>query len=299
MKTCFFVFILMLFNSAVFAAGSIDTTPRIAIICAFEPEIPELKKSLTHVQRHVIHRTEFITGNIGDKKVVLFLSGMSMVNAAMTTQMAADHFNLKSIVFSGIAGGVNPELNIGDVVVPTQWGQYLESIMAREKDGKLQPPTFFKTPYANFGMMFPQDVQIANAGKKPEEKFWFSVDQHLFQQAQKILNKTTLNACTPEKHCLTHSPKVVFGGNGVSGATFMDNALLRQFVFNTFQANVVDMESASIAHVAYVNHIPFIVFRSLSDLAGGGTGENEEGTFFSLAAQNSAQLVIRYVRELQ
>lgn len=276
-----------------------DRVSRIAIVCAFQPEIPALRAALKNAKLHTINRTQFYTGKIGNKDVVLFLSGMSMVNAAMTTQMALDHFNVQSIVFSGIAGGVNPNLSIGDVSIPEQWGQYLESILARQVNGQFVAPAFLKTPYPNFGMMFPQNVQIANGSSAPEEKFWFKVDPHLMAQAQKILAQPKLERCTDDNQCLSHMPKVVFGGSGISGQSFMDNAELRQFAFNTFQANVVDMESAAIGHVAYVNQIPFIVFRSLSDLAGGGSGENEEKVFFQLAAKNSSQLVIQYVQALQ
>lgn len=295
----FFALCLSLLMSGYALAEKVDLSSRIAIVCAFQPEIPELKAALKNPKSYTINRTEFITGQIGNKDVVLFLSGMSMVNASMTTQMALDHFNIKNIVFSGIAGGVNPDLSIGDVSVPDQWAEYLESIMAREKDGKFTAPAFLSTPYPNFGMIFPQNVQIANHGQKPEEKFWFHVDPNMMVQAKIILAKTPIDRCTSDQHCLTHTPKVVFGGNGVSGQSFMDNAALRQFVSNTFHANVVDMESAAIGHVAYVNNIPFIVFRSLSDLAGGGAGENEEGTFFQLAAKNSSKLVIQYVSEFK
>jgi adenosylhomocysteine nucleosidase len=58
------------------------------------------------------------------------------------------------------------------------------------------------------------------------------------------------------------------------------------------------MESAAVAHVAYVNKVPFIAFRSLSDLAGGGPGENEISTFFQLAADNSAKVVIAFLEKL-
>ena len=45
---------------------------------------------------------------------------------------------------------------------------------------------------------------------------------------------------------------------------------ISEYTFKTFQANVLDMETAAIAHVAYANGVPYIAFRSLSDLAGGG-----------------------------
>jgi adenosylhomocysteine nucleosidase len=56
------------------------------------------------------------------------------------------------------------------------------------------------------------------------------------------------------------------------------------------------MESAAVAHVAYVADVPFIAFRSLSDLAGGGEGENEMGTFFGLAADNAAEVLLQFLK---
>jgi adenosylhomocysteine nucleosidase len=69
-------------------------------------------------------------------------------------------------------------------------------------------------------------------------------------------------------------------------------------VRKTFDADVIDMKSASVAHVAYANKTPFIAFRSLSDLAGGGAAENEMGTFFQLASDNSAAFVREFLKRL-
>ena len=85
------------------------------------------------------------------------------------------------------------------------------------------------------------------------------------------------------------------GGNGVSGAAFVDNAAFREYAFKTFEASVLDMETAATAQVAYANGVPFIAFRSLSDLAGGGKGDNEIATFFRLAAENSANVLLAYL----
>ena len=98
--------------------------------------------------------------------------------------------------------------------------------------------------------------------------------------------------------CLPHDPQVVIGGNGVSGPTFVDNAAYREWAWTTFRADALDMETAAVAHVAYENRVPFIAFRSLSDLAGGGTGANEMRTFGKLAADNSATVVIEYLKAL-
>ena len=84
----------------------------------------------------------------------------------------------------------------------------------------------------------------------------------------------------------------------MSGPTFVDNAAYRQWVWQTFQADALDMETAAVALVAYVNRVPFIAFRSLSDLAGGGPGKNEGRVFGKLAADNSAAVVMQYLRAL-
>jgi nucleoside phosphorylase len=144
-------------------------------------------------------------------KVLLTLLGVSMVNAAMTTQALIDHCRVERIIFSGIAGGVNPGLNIGDVVIPAQWSEYQENLFARETaPGVFTPPVWFPVTLSNYGMMFPEAVDI----------------------------------CT-------------------------------------------------------VNGVPFIIFRSLSDLAGGGPGENEVGVFVQLAANNSAKVMMAFLEALR
>ncbi|MFN8448042.1 MAG: 5'-methylthioadenosine/S-adenosylhomocysteine nucleosidase [Anaerolineae bacterium] len=117
-------------------AGKLDTTPRIAVMSAFSPEISILLAQTTVETTYTVNGIDFVTGSLAGNDVVLFLSGVSMVNAAMNTQLAIDHFNITHIIFSGIAGGVNPSYHIGDVVIAAQWGQYQEAYAARQlEDG--------------------------------------------------------------------------------------------------------------------------------------------------------------------
>jgi adenosylhomocysteine nucleosidase len=285
------------FGATANATETLDTAPRTAVISAFMPEWTALQATLQDRREYVVNRTSFTTGTIAGKPVVLFLSGISMVNAAMTTQVALDRFTIKRIVFSGIAGGVDPDLKIGDVVVPEEWGQYLEAVFAREKDGTYVLPSFGDKPLANFGMIFPQPVQIANGQQVPEKRMWFPVDAQLLAIARTV-STTPLKVCAAENKCLTHKPGIVVGGHGVSGQAFVDNKAFREYARRTFDADVLDMESAAVAHVAYANKTPFIAFRSLSDLAGGGEGENEIGTFFQLASDNSAAVVKAFLAAL-
>lgn len=274
-----------------------DDTPRIAIISAFQPELTLLQGRIEQPRKHTHNGVDFTTGTLAGKPVVMFLSGISMTNAAMTTQLALDRFKVSHIVFSGIAGGVDPALRIGDVVVAQRWGQYLEVLAAREvAPGRYRAPGWMKdATLPNFGIWHPRPVGVRSAGRTGEEqKFWFDADPAMMEAARRAAG-VKLERCDAQNVCLTHDPRVVIGGNGVSGQAFVDNAAFREYTFKTFAANVLDMETAATAMVAYSNGVPFIAFRSLSDLAGGGDGENEINTFFRIAADNSARVLLAFL----
>jgi len=279
------------------ARAQLDTAPRIAVISAFAPEWKLFQEDLEGRQDFSVNGVTFATGKLSGQDVVLLLSGISMVNAAMTTQLALDHFNVTAIVVSGIAGGVDPARSIGDVVVAEEWGEYLETFFARETNGGFTAPPDAKFP--NFGMMFPQSVEVMREGlAEPEERFWFPADSGLLDIARRVVGKVELEQCVIDTACMTTAPSLVVGGRGVSGSAFVDNAAFRDYTFKTFGAQVLDMETAAVAHVAYANGVPFVAFRSLSDLAGGGAGENEIDLFFQLAADNSARVVRAFLAEL-
>lgn len=279
-------------------AQRLDDTPRVAVISAFPPEIGALNAATNDQRTFDIQGVRFTTGRLEGKPVVVFLSGVSMVNAAMTTQMALDRFNITRIVFSGIAGGVDETLDIGDVVVADRWAQNLESAFARETGAGFDvSPSIRNSAIPNYGMIFPRSIILPSAGGEPETRAWFPADPILLKTAAQVASQVALQRCAADK-CLIHPPKVVIGGAGVSAPVFLDNAAYRKYLRSAFEARLVDMESAAVAHVAYVNKAPFIAFRSLSDLAGGGAGANEMHTFMALASDNSATVVKAFVRAL-
>jgi adenosylhomocysteine nucleosidase len=280
------------------AITRLDTTPRLAVISAFEAELEKLRSAATITGTEVVSGRTHYLGTLQGHNVVLLLSGYSMVNAAMTTQTLFDHFTVKGIVFSGIAGGVNPGLQVGDVTVPAQWGNYQENLFARETAAGFDPGRF-PGDFKNFGMIYPRSSSVPVIGGEPdklEKRFWFPVDATALKTAAQLTGSVKLSRCTASGECLDKEPRLVVGGNGVSGPTFVDNAAYRQWAWDTFQADALDMETAAVAHVAYVNRVPYIAFRSLSDLAGGGPGKNEGKIFGRLAADNSAAVVVEYLK---
>ncbi|RZF64082.1 phosphorylase [Sphingomonas populi] len=293
------------------AAETIDRTPRTVVMTAFPPEFAALVSSVKAPKRYTRNGLTFVAGTIAGKPVLLMQSGVSMVNAAMNTQLVLDRFTVKRIVFSGIAGGVDPGLTIGDVVVPEDWAQYLEVSFARKTaDGWVVPEAVDKEAPAPFGMMFPRGVRLGNAAEPVRRHYTIAVDAKLLALARTVASTVTLRRCLAKplaaathepmaaSPCLAAQPKIVVGGTGVSAGVFADNAEFRDYLSVAYKARVLDMESAAVAQVAYANRTPVIVFRSLSDLAGGDARANQMNTFMALASVNSADVVRAFVAAL-
>lgn len=288
-------------------AQKLDDTPRTVLMTAYYPEWNALEPSIDDPRKHQINGMTFLTGTMAGKPVLLMQSGVSMVNAAMNTQLALDHFAVKRIVFSGIAGGVDPALNIGDVIVADSWGQYLEVSFARRTKKGYEPPEKID-PEAplNWNFMFPRGVRVGSATQAPSRHYVFHVDPALLTLARQVVPQVEMERCVPPSEkalpgselCLPKTPKVVVGGTGVSAGVFADNAAFRIYLQKAWNARLLDMESAAVLQVAYANSVPAIAFRSLSDLAGGDRHKNMEDTFEHLASVNSAHVVRAFVAAL-
>lgn len=280
-------------------SSPIDTTPRIALISAFEPEIEILRSRIQDAETVKRAKTDFVLGTLAGQPAVVFSSGVSMVNAAMTTQLALDHFAIKGIVVSGVAGGADPDLSIGDIAVPVQWGQYMEMAFARETDTGYELPPFLSSDFANFGMMHTINLgvfeELAGHGTS---KFWFPADETFLAAAKAAASKLELSSTAADGRHLARASQIYVGGGGVSGTAFVDNANFREWAHSTFNARVMDMETAAIAQVADVNSVPFLAFRALSDLAGAESGANQFEIFMNLAGGNLADMVEAFLKEL-
>jgi adenosylhomocysteine nucleosidase len=288
-------------------AERLDTTPRTLVMTAYQPEWNALVHAVVSPREYTVNGMTYLTGTLEGKPVLLMQSGVSMVNAAMNTQLVIDRFTVRRIVFSGIAGGVDPALSIGDVIVAEDWGQYLEVNFARKaRRGWKSPEAVDPKAPANWQFMYPRGVTVANASTARQRYYTFPMDPAMLELARRIAPTISMERCVPPspsqlpdtKLCLRNEPKVVVGGTGVSAGVFADNAAFRVYLHKAWKARVLDMESAAVAQVAYANQVPAIVFRSLSDLAGGDAEKNMEDTFEHLASVNSAHVVRAFVAAL-
>lgn len=156
-----------------------------------------------------------------------------------------------------------------------------------------------------------------NPNTDQDLKFWFTVDPQMFAKALQIdVELLTCTAVEANGKCnstpLDPAPRLIVGGNGLSGPTFVDNAAYRKYVATNLNFDehgnknddtdvlVIDMETTASAMVAESNRVPFIAVRSVSDLAGGGeeSAAGQLTTFFAVAAENQARVVLKLVELL-
>ncbi|KAM0894202.1 hypothetical protein ACQ4PT_024614 [Festuca glaucescens] len=265
----------------------------------------------------------FRFGTIGGQNVVMVMTGLSMLNAGLTTQMLLSLFRVKGIVHWGIAGNANEDLQIGDVTIPEYWAHLSLWNWQRYGDGKenelpLEAAGDYTREYGflNFSdytvgqgnpalsanelnSIWYQPEEIFPASGVPEERqhaFWVRASKRYYALAAK-LEGMELPACVNgTTTCLPRAPRVTRVSRGCSGNVFLDNARYRQFLHTKFGCTPIEMESAAVALVAYQQGVPFLTIRSLSDLAGGGSAlGNEASTFISIAAQNAVDVMLKFV----
>ena len=92
-----------------------DRAPCIAVVSAFAPKLTDLRADLLNASERSLKGVAFATGTLEGREVMVFPNGTSVVNAAMTVQLAPNPFAIGPIVFSRSAGDVDPTLDIGDV----------------------------------------------------------------------------------------------------------------------------------------------------------------------------------------
>jgi adenosylhomocysteine nucleosidase len=272
---------------------------RIAVLAPMDLELaPFLERAMVVERRAVAGQTHHV-GSLAGHDAVLVRCGRSLVASAASTQAVLDHHPIAAVVVSGIAGGIDPTHGVADVVVPARWGQYQEHVVARQTaQGFDAGPRLRGAGWEGFGVFFsrPQRLTWLKDGVDADEmRFWFDADRRMLEVAERAVGSSALERCTPDERCAPKAPRVVAGGQGVSGNGFVDNADYREWIWRSFEASAVDQETAAIAQVAYTNGVPFIAFRGLSDLAGGREGPNQARDLAALAAGNAARAALSFL----
>ncbi|CAN7311810.1 5'-methylthioadenosine/S-adenosylhomocysteine nucleosidase [Rossellomorea sp. LjRoot5] len=229
---------------------------KIAIIGAMEEEVALLRENISNPTMETIAGCEYTSGTMNDKEVILLRSGIGKVNAAMSTAVLLQHFKPDCIINTGSAGGFDPSLNVGDVVISTEVRHHDVDVTA-------------------FGYEYGQVPQLPAA---------FTADEKLKQTA--IDSVKELGGAQ------------VVSGLIATGDSFMNDPVRVDAIRDKFMdLQAVEMEAAAIAQVAHQFNVPFVIIRSLSDIAGKESDVSFE-QYLEKAALHSAKMVMNIVKSV-
>lgn len=223
---------------------------KIGIIGAMELEVEELKSKMSVSNIVKKANMNFYEGTLNGAPVVIVRSGIGKVNAALCVQILVDTFAITHVINTGVAGSLNAKLDIGDILIS-------KDAIHHDMDVTI------------FGY---QLGEVPQMGCRE-----FPADEHMM-----ALAKASCEKVNPEVHAII--------GRVVSGDQFISSKEVKDKLITTFQGDCAEMEGASIAHGAYLNNIPFVIIRAISDKAD-DSAEMDYPTFEKAAAKHSALLV--------
>ena len=222
---------------------------RIGILCAIPEELRHFSPSSLPAAR--LGGRDYFQGKHGSHELTLVESGIGKVNSAVASTVLVQHFSCELLIFSGVAGGLDPSLQIGVLVIAEELWQH------------------------DYGTIIDQELIAHRAGTLPmgipKENPPFRLDEELKAKIQQAY------------------PDARFG-RILSGDTFLNCKETRQQLFEKFQAQAIEMEGAAIAQVAEQFGVRCMIVRSLSDLSGEESMEDFP-TFLKEAAARSYRVV--------
>ena len=228
---------------------------KVGIIVAMEEELEHILNITNEIEEKEISGLNFKLGKIEKKNVVLVKCGVGKVNAARVTQILIDEFNVEYVINVGSAGALNPLLNIGDIVIGEKLVQHDFDITAFDHD---------KGYITGVGDYIYSDNTLT-------EKF-----------------KQTVNKLLEKEYKI----KV---GIIATGDIFCTDVEMKNKIYSKFDADCVEMEGAAVAQVCYLDKIPFIVIRSISD-SPNGKNEIDFDKFVDLASKRCAIILKEFLR---
>ena len=230
---------------------------KIGIIGAMEVEVEALKSEMNVKNIVTKASMEFCEGTIGNTDVVIVRSGVAKVNAGICVQILVDLFNVTHIINTGVAGSLDARINIGDIVLSTD-------------------ACYHDVNATVFGY---KKGEIPQLGVQS-----FVADRTLIDKA-----KAAISVASPDLG--------VFEGRVCSGDQFVSDKAVKDAIISDFGGMCVEMEGAGIAQACFLNKIPFVIIRAISDKAD-GSEIMDYPEFEKKAAHDCAALVLEMIKSL-
>ena len=237
-----------------------------AILSALAEEQQGLLELLQHPRKSSHAGRDFWQGHLHGQPVVLALSRIGKVAAATTSTALIERFNVGRIVFTGVAGGMGDGVQVGDVVVATEFVQH--DLDASPIFPRYEVPLYGRT-------RFPCDAALT---------------ARLLQASRAGLESLALPART-----LLHHGLMASGDRFVSGMQESRN-LRTALQQGGHEVLAVEMEGAAVAQVCFDYGLPFAAVRTISDRAD-DKAHVDFPVFVKDVASLYAQAIVRHLLE--
>jgi adenosylhomocysteine nucleosidase len=250
-----------------------DSRETLAVLGAFDQEVTLIEEMLTDARVERIEGITLMSGRLAGRRVVVAWTGVGKVNAAMTATLLIEHFKPAQVIFTGIAGAVDPNLEPGDIVIGERTAHHDMGTLGLEG-------------------LEPGGVQNRLTGEA--NPVYFPADPRLLAAAREAVSQTKLDSVSSSAG--RRRPKAIVG-TIVTGDVFVASKERSSELRARFDADAVEMEGAAVAQVCYQRGIGCLVIRSMSDKADENAVADKE-MFYATAARNSAALVARIIDAL-
>jgi adenosylhomocysteine nucleosidase len=245
---------------------------RIAVLGALEPEIALLVPDVDVAAEHTLAGLKLWAGHLDGVEVFLGRSGVGKVNAAMVTTLVLERFRPDYVLFTGVAGGINPALVPGDVVIATRTTQH-----------------DYGRQYTH-GFMGLSPLNVAMNQRHPA---FFPASEHLLNLARRAAGSVPLKPAP--SHLDERSPRIV-EGIIATGDLFAVAESKKRELRERLGADACEMESAAVAQVCAELGVGFLTVRGISDIAEDIDAPDRED--LAAAAENAAGLARAIIRGL-
>lgn len=265
--------VLVLLAASLPARPAAPSAPVVGILGATPAELRAVEEQMANRGARRVRGLKFVTGVIHGRKVVAARTGIGKANAAMVTALLIALFRPSEVIFTGVAGGLNPELAPGDIVI----GE--------------------KVAYHDYGFLGPNGLRreaTVNPVTDDDNPRFFRAEQRLLDAAVRAVSSVKLSEVVTSAG--RRKPRVVLGSIA-TGDVFVAAASKASEIREALGADVVEMEGAAVAQVCSELGVPCLVIRSVSDRAS-ESARAEMAQFLETAAGNAARLTLAIIRSL-
>lgn len=249
----------------------------IGIICAIPQELDHLAAAMQAPATETHGGLVFQRGGLDGHNVVLAGGGVGKVNAAITSTLLADRFACRCLLFSGVAGGLDPALGVGDVVIGERTLQHDAGVLQASRIHTYQAG---HVPFFN-----PTD----QLGYYPPAELLARVRDRLDGFSLPPLSAAAAGGDE-------RTPSIAFG-TILTGDQFLNCEATRERLFAELGGKAIEMEGGAVGQVAEAFAIPHLVIRALSDLAGAESA-SDFGRFVEEVAAGSAAILRRILEAI-